>query len=208
MNIIGFRKPEQDEPAWMKCPSDNVEYPGLAYFCHLDQLTVTDQPDAVHAIITKDANCYTIFNSSGEKVFVAVQDKDTCQYQVKVFNNYGNEIIEVKRKVAVAIEQALIWAPSGTFVATVQRQISLFKTFAVKDGDRQTVFKVTAEGLSYVFNIIHDGEVIGVIKETARAEEDESDEKMFTVTFPKDMEVQLKAALLGTCLLLGYVKGW
>ncbi|XP_023945770.2 phospholipid scramblase 2-like [Bicyclus anynana] len=192
-NIISNGVKKED---WMPCPKDEVNYPGLAYLCPLGELIVAEEPDTLHSLIGLKDISYTIYNNEGQKVFLAVK-KGQYKFVIKIYNYYGNEIIEVQ-KPSECVNKALIWAPPGNFVGSVEKTKSCPKTYLVKNHLGEKVLKIKAR--QYLnnsgFNIFSNGDLIGLISARWR----------YAVSFPIEMDFAIKSILLGACFLISWKK--
>lgn len=192
----------------MPCPSDVDEtFPGLAYIYPLDELIVAEARDALHDVIGDQAPIsYTIFNNQGQKVFVAVRRKKWKRFTIKIYNHYGNEVIEVIRPFHLCWNRVLVWAPPGHFAGSVEQ---LCNKFRVKnESGREVLFIRKSQGIfGLVYNIryVCGVEPIGVVRKQCSAA-DALNVTNYGVTFPVQLDVQDKAVLLGACFLIGCLK--
>lgn len=204
-----MRKPESQHAVfatkWMSCPEESTEFPGLAYLHPLDELIVAEVRENLHNIINSSGKGYTIFNKDGEKVFLAIEQSRHKKFDLKIFNFYGNEVIQVKKPYKLCLNRVLVWAPPGHYIGSVEQNI-LCKNFLVKNRMGKSVLKIKSRGLvQYVFDIITKEEKIGEIKDQWVLSE-VLDVNHFGVSFPRDMGVGDKALLLGGCFLIGCLK--
>ncbi|KAL0859424.1 hypothetical protein ABMA27_010603 [Loxostege sticticalis] len=189
---------------WMSCPKNDIEYPGLAYVCPLSELIVAKKLDALHQVIGKKGG-YTIFNNEGQKIFLAVEEKTYRRFLVKIFNHYGNEVIEIK-KPKLCLNEVHVWAPPGNFVGYVKQSGLWANTFLVKNKCKEVVVKIKAQGCKgSVYDVLSRDELVGNIRKQWNVEA-LIKYKNFGVSFPVEMEVGDKAVLLGACFLIGYLK--
>nr|XP_053619265.1 phospholipid scramblase 1-like [Plodia interpunctella] len=192
-NVNRFQK-------WMSCPKIDTDHPGLAYFCPLDELIVAKKWDALHAPIGKKHVSYTIYNNVGEKVFLAVQDKRFRKFEVKIFNFYGNEVVQVKKPFQICVHQASVWAPPGNYIGSI-KQVGC--SFLVTNNVGDPILKIKAQGCChYVYDVLAGDKIVGVVKWKMAF----MDEQNFGVAFPVEMDVSVKAELLGASFLIGYLK--
>lgn len=186
---------------WMPCPTNDAEIPGLAYILPLDQLIVAERIDKLHEIIGSRGIRYTIFNNEGEKVFLAVQERRCKKFGLKIFNLYGNEVIEVQKRYKLCLNSILVWAPPGHFVGSVVEGRSCGKTFWVKNREGKVVLKIKAERC-LVYDIISRDVVVGKIMKNFQI----LDLVNFGVTFPVHLDIGDKAVLLGASFLIACLK--
>lgn len=191
---------------WMQCPKINTEFPGLAYIYPLNELIIVKEKDSLHNVISKTGTCYTIFNNQCQKVFLAVQEKRCKKFEVNIFNYYGNEVIQVKRPYKLCLNKALVWAPPGNFVGSVNEVKKYVNKYLVKNKDGEVVLLIKANGLfHYVYSILSGHEEVGIVKQNWALTAVLSVNN-FGISFPVGADVGDKAVLLGACFLIGCLK--
>ena len=137
-----------------------------------------------------------------------VLEKGFRKFYVKIFNNYGNEVIHVKRPYQFCANRVLVWAPPGNFVGSVKELKFCHNTYIVKNQTGKSVLKIIAEGIfQFVYKIymVYGGRAIGIVKkqwELAAV----VNVKNFGVSFPAELDFRDKAVLLGALFLIGYLK--
>lgn len=183
---------------WMPCPEvENETYPGLSYLYPLNQLIVAKKRDALHNLFGNNIIGYTIYNGQGQKVFLAVQRKETKK-EIKIFNYYGNEVIHVRRR-AFCLNRLLIWAPPGNFVGSVHSKC--YKRLFIENY-RGDMLKIRPRGVfCCVRDIFFEGGRIGEM--TSRQCLRSIKNNDVTVVFPIGLDIQFKSILLGACFLIG-----
>lgn len=190
-----------DRAKWMSCPGDLTSFPGLTYILPLNQLIIAEKLDKLHEIIGKQGNRYTIYNNQGEKVFLAVQERQCKKFDIKIFNFYGNEVIQVQRLYKLCINRISVWAPPGNFVGSVVEGRSCVQTFWVKNRKGKNVLKIKPKRF-LVYDIISKDGVVGEVMTNCPV----LDMKNFGVSFPVDLDVGQKAVLLGASFLIAYLR--
>lgn len=188
---------------WMQCPSvEHDTIPGLAYIDPLDRLIVAKIRDNLHDIIGKSGIAYTIYNNKGQKVFIAVLTKKFREFNVRIFNNYGNEVINVKRPFSWCAKHVLVCAPPGQLVGSVHEQRKCIGTYIVRDESGKDIYKIHAEGLwryDKLSLVTCCGRDVGEMRYGSPV----FNVTNFGVTFPQDTDIKAKAVLLGACFLIG-----
>ncbi|XP_073958648.1 phospholipid scramblase 1-like [Choristoneura fumiferana] len=201
--------PAKNKEKWMACPVDFVEFPGLAYIYHLNELIISKKLDALHECFGKIELGYTIYNKNGEKVFLAVRYHLDQTFLMKIFNHYGNEVINIKisKPSAWFCNKALVWAPPDNYVGAVEQRptikdkFTFADKFLVKNSQNEVVLDIIANGVNnFVYSLNSCGEEVGVIMEKWGGG------KNFGVSFPEDLRVGDKAVVLGACFLIGCLK--
>lgn len=188
---------------WMTCPRNSFVYPGLAFLVPLDHIVVVEELDALHQIIENQPLGYTIYNDTGEKVFIAVKNKKNKKFAIRIYNLYGNEVIEMKRPYALFFHTVLVWAPPGNFIGSVvSRRGCSSRTFTVKNRDGKAVLKLNPKQRTmYDIYSINTNEVIGLVMKNWHLPKIMEDNNI-TAHFPATMDVNEKVVILGACFLL------
>lgn len=201
--------PAKNKEKWMTCPPDLIEYPGLAYFCHLNELIISKKLDELHECFGKIDIGYTIYNRNGEKVFLAVRYHHDRTILIKIFNHYGNEVINIKisKPSAWLCNKALVWAPPENYVGsvgqrpTIKDKCTFADKFLVKNSHNKILLDIIANGANnFAYSLNTCGEEVGVIMEKWGGGDN------FGVSFPEDLVVEDKAVVLGACFLIGCLK--
>lgn len=207
----------------MNCP------PGLEYLTTIDQLLVKQKVELLEALVGFETNNkFTIKNSLGQKVYYAVEDNDCCTrnccgparpFDMKVLDNYRNEVVHLYRPLACSsccfpccLQSMEVSAPPGTIVGTVEQEWSICNPqFAIKNHMGEVVLRI--EGPVCTWSICGDvefkvlsltGEQIGKISKqwSGLVREVFTDADFFGITFPLDLDVRMKATLMGACFLI------
>ncbi|XP_077296213.1 phospholipid scramblase 1 isoform X3 [Arctopsyche grandis] len=204
--------------------------PGLEYLSLIDQLLVHQKVEILEVLTGFETNNkFTVKNSIGQKVYHAVEDTDCLTrnccgpmrpFEMKILDNYRNQVINMHRPLACesccfpcCLQSMEISAPPGTVVGTVEQEWSLCSpTFAVKNAAGSTVLRI--EGPMCRFGICGDVEfkvmaldgetVVGKISKqwSGLLREAFTDADYFGITFPMDLDVKMKAVLLGALFLI------
>lgn len=200
------RKHVSGKLQWMPCPKNEIDFPFLAYLCPLDELIVARKKDTLHNVISKSGVGYTLYNRSGQKVFLAVQEQRCRKFDLNIFNVYGNEVIVVKKPWKCCANTVYVWAPPGNFVGSVIQTKPYKNTFTVENDTGKEILKIKSKGLMrFVYQIMLANENIGTVSNEWRIAEVRN-VKHFGISFPVNMNVMDKAVLLGACFLIGFLK--
>lgn len=190
----------------MECPQVETDLPTLAFFYPLDELIIAERRDDLHDLIGLSGVGYTVFNNKGQKVFLAVLEKQYKKFDIKIFNHYGNEVVHVKRPFHFCTKEVLVCAPPGDLVGSVKEVRTRWKTYIVKNRFEKDVLKIVPAGVfNYMYNIqlMYGGSVVGVIRKHCDVAT-LLDMKHFAVSFPIELDVRDKAVLLGACFAIGF----
>uniref|UniRef100_A0A1B6E985 Phospholipid scramblase n=1 Tax=Clastoptera arizonana TaxID=38151 RepID=A0A1B6E985_9HEMI len=208
--------------------------PGLEYLSNIDQLLVHQKVELLEAFTGFETkNKYTVKNSVGQKVFYAVEDTDCCTrnccgpirpFDIQILDNYKNEVIHLNRPLACTscwfpccLQKLEVFAPLGCLVGTVEQNWSILTPqFTVKNAAGDVVFKIRGPmctfsicGSDVEFEVLSavDESMVGKISKqwSGLARELFTDSDYFGITFPMNLDVKMKAVMLGTCFLIDYM---
>ncbi|XP_065203424.1 phospholipid scramblase 1 [Planococcus citri] len=220
---------------WMALPAQvPVNVPsGLQYLTTIDQLMVKQKVELLEAFIGFETNNkYTIKNNQGQKVFYAVEDNDCCtrlccgamrSFDIKILDNYKNEVIHIRRDLACSscwfpccLQKLQVFSPPGNLVGSVEQTWSICTPeFDVKNESGSTVLKI--EGPICRYGICGDVEfkvlsldksaVVGRISKqwSGLMREAFTDADYFGISFPLDLDVRMKAVMIGACFLIDFM---
>uniref|UniRef100_A0A8C2FYN4 Phospholipid scramblase n=1 Tax=Cyprinus carpio TaxID=7962 RepID=A0A8C2FYN4_CYPCA len=176
-------------------------------------------------------NKYEIRNSMGQNVFYAVEENDCLTRQccgplrsftIRILDNFGQEIITVSRPLKCmscffpcCLQELEIQAPPGNTVGYVLQQWHPFlPKFTIENEHREPVLKLQGPfcGWSCLpdvdFEILTMDEVsIGKISKqwTGLLREAFTDSDNFGIQFPMDLDVRMKAVMIGACFLIDFM---
>lgn len=216
---------------WMNIPQGQVNCPpGLEYLTMIDQLLVHQKVELLEALTGYESkNKFTIKNSLGQKVYYAVEDSDCLTrnccgpirpFDMNILDNYKTEVIHLHRPLACdsccfpcCLQSMEVSAPPGTIVGSVEQEWSIFcPSFAIKNANGDTVLRI--EGPFCTFTVCGDVEFkimsadgntqVGKISKqwSGLIREMFTDTDYFGITFPMDLDVRMKAVMLGACFLI------
>ncbi|GLH02244.1 Phospholipid scramblase [Gryllus bimaculatus] len=216
---------------WMSMPQGNPGIPpGLEYLTQIDQLLVHQKVEILEALTGFESkNKFTIKNSMGQKVYYAVEDSDCLTrnccgpwrpMDIKILDNFKNEVIHMNRPLACdscwfpcCLQSMEVSSPPGTVVGRVEQEWSILTPqFRVKNAAGDTVLRI--EGPFCTFSICGDVEFkiltadgatqVGKISKqwAGLLREAFTDADHFGITFPMDLDVKMKAVMMGACFLI------
>ncbi|GAB0100827.1 Phospholipid scramblase [Sergentomyia squamirostris] len=203
--------------------------PGLEYLTQIDQLLVHQKVELLEAFTGFETNNkFTIKNSMGQKVYWAAEDNDCCTrnccgpirpFDMKILDIYKNQVMHLYRPLRCqsccfpcCLQTMEVSSPPGNVIGTVEQDWSIFTPqFSLKDHTGETVLRI--EGPFCTFSICGDvefkvltldGQVVGKISKqwSGLARELFTDADHFGINFPMDLDVRMKAVLLGACFLI------
>lgn len=207
--------------------------PGLEYLTQVDQLIVKQKVELMEAFTGFETkNKYEIKNTMGQDVYKAKEDTDCCTrmwcgparpFDMIIRDNYDNEVIHLNRPLRCSscfypccLQEIEVSSPPGTVVGTVCQDWSLCTpAFSVKDHNGDTVLKIEGPCLTFSFCgdvefkvLSADGEnEVGQISKqwSGIAREMFTDSDNFGISFPMDLDVRMKATLLGALFLIDFM---
>ncbi|XP_034657037.1 phospholipid scramblase 2 isoform X1 [Drosophila subobscura] len=215
---------------WMSIPAGIPNCPrGLEYLTTIDQLLVKQKVELLEAFTGFETNNkFSIKNALGQKVYYAVEDNDCCTrnicgpsrpFDMKVFDNYRQEVIHMHRPLACSaccfpccLQSISVSAPPGNVIGTIEQEWSICSpSFRILNHIGDTVLRI--EGPFCTFSLCGDvefnvvsltGERIGKISKqwSGLAREIFTDADFFGISFPLDLDVRMKAVLLGATFLI------
>ncbi|XP_053320147.1 phospholipid scramblase 2-like [Spea bombifrons] len=175
--------------------------PGLEYLTQINYLTVKEKFKTSQGW----GRSFEILNSNGQRVFQADESVRCCGplYDVKILDNGGNGVMDLTENCACACTREMkVCDISGEILAFVTLHWNNMVThLSVKNSAQNVVLMIIGPGFrTNIFGNVsfevksHDEQhVVGMIK---------NENEQFVVSFPLDLEVTIKAALLGSCLYL------
>jgi len=219
----GAIAPSQPPPG---CP------PGLQYLTMVDQLLVKQKVEILEAFTGfETANKYKVQNSLGQEVYKAKEDTDCCTRQccgparpfdMNITDIQGHEVIHLNRPLRCqaccfpcCLQELEVSSPPGTIVGTVEQEWSIiYPKFVVKDASGEPVLRIEGPLCpcsccgDVDFKVVSlDGHEVGMITKqwSGLAKEAFTDADNFGISFPLDLDVKVKATLLGALFLIDFM---
>lgn len=219
---------------WMVAPQSNPHCPpGLEYLTQIDQLLVHQQVELLEAFTGFETNNkYEIKNSMGQRVYFAAEDTCCCTrnccgserpFEIKICDNTGREVIHLDSPLRCdtcwfpcCLKKVEVQAPPGQTIGYVRQAWSICKPkFKIMNAEDEQVLVI--EGPCFTCNICGDVEFqifandgtthVGQIRKqwSGIVKEMFTDADNFGVTFPLDLDVKVKATLLGAIFLIDFM---
>ncbi|EDW80069.1 uncharacterized protein Dwil_GK24075 [Drosophila willistoni] len=215
---------------WMNIPTGIPNCPrGLEYLTTIDQLLVKQKVELLEAFTGFETNNkFSIKNALGQKVYYAVEDNDCCTrnccgpsrpFDMKIFDNFQQEVIHLYRPLACSaccfpccLQSLEVSAPPGNVIGRIEQEWSICSpSFRILNHIGDTVLRI--EGPFCTFSLCGDvefnvvsltGEKVGKISKqwSGFAREIFTDADFFGINFPQDLDVRMKAVLLGATFLI------
>ncbi|XP_071566466.1 phospholipid scramblase 2 isoform X2 [Temnothorax nylanderi] len=206
--------PGDCSPPSMTCP------PGLEYIMGLDYLFV-DQKKLFEGWTRRDK--FLITDNRGEQVFYIEQELRTCWrfclgqynslYEYIAYDRSQQEILRMVRPFDKCCQlPALEVHFGGTLLGSVTQEWSFLRAkFYIRDAFRQAVLMikgpstfVLCSDLIFEVKSMDEQHVVGMIRRHWRgfSEEMFNFTDKFGINFPRDLDVKIKAVLLGATILI------
>lgn len=122
---------------------------GLEYLASIDQLLLVQQKSCAGF---ETNNKFKIKNTLGQDIFYAAEDTDFCTRQIccsarpfnmKIMDNYKNEVIHLYRPIAWCLSSIKISAPAGNVIGCIEKSWSLCpRLFLVKNHNNETILRI------------------------------------------------------------------
>merc|ERR1739848_689421 len=208
--------------------------PGLDVLLNVDHLLVKQKWELMEALFgCEGKNKYKIKNSAGVELFKAKEDTDCCTrnclgpnrpFDMEICDLGENEVIHLYRPLRCTsclfpcfLQVMEVYSPPGNLIGTVEQEWSVCEPkYSVKD--TQGNVALTIEGPICTFSICGsdvefkvlspDGSTeVGKISKqwTGLLKEAFTDADNFGISFPMDLDVRMKATLLGALFLIDFM---
>ncbi|XP_069775921.1 phospholipid scramblase 1-like isoform X2 [Narcine bancroftii] len=209
--------------AGVDCP------PGLECLAQIDQVLIHQKVEILEALTSFETrNKYLLKNSMGQCIYSAKESSNCCARNccgslrcchVKLRDHSDREVIHLVRPLrctSCCFPCCLQESPPGTTIAYVrQTWHPVLPKFSIHDVEGVTVLRVVGPCFTYsccgdvAFQVKPPDESrnVGRISKqwSGLVREAATDADNFGVQFPKNLDVKMKAALLGACFLIDFV---
>ncbi|XP_010623571.1 phospholipid scramblase 1 [Fukomys damarensis] len=214
-------------PPSLNCP------PGLEYLSQIDLALVHQRIELLEILIGIETNNkYEIKNRLGQKVYLAVEDtniliQNFCgkyrPFTLRILDNLGREVITMERPLRCnlccfpcCLQEVKIQAPPGVPIGYVIQKWDLFKQkFTVQNEERKDILKIVGICVTWTFcsdidfkiTSLDEKSVVGKISKhwAGFIREIFTDADNFGTQFPADLDVKMKAVMLGACFLIDFI---
>lgn len=208
---------------------------GLEYLTMVDQLLIKQKIELLEVLLgCETRNKYKIKNTLGQQVLYAVEDTDCCTrnclgairpFDMKITDNTEQEVIHLYRPCRCdgccfpcCLQELTVMSPmAGNMVLGYVKQewSILTPKYVVENANHEPVLKIRGpictcrccSDIDFKILALDEQNVVGHIRKqwTGILQEGFTDADNFGVTFPMDLDVQLKAVLLGATFLIDYM---
>uniref|UniRef100_A0A672FNZ9 Phospholipid scramblase n=1 Tax=Salarias fasciatus TaxID=181472 RepID=A0A672FNZ9_SALFA len=203
------------------------------YLAQIDQILIHQKVELLEAFIGFETNNqYEIKNSLGQKIYKAKEKNDCCtrnccgslrSFDMTVKDNSDREVMHLVRPFRCVscwcpccLQEMEVQAPPGTTVGFVKQDWHPFlPRFSIQGPNKETL--MTLEGPCFACNCCGDvnfelkakdsDKVIGRISKqwSGLLKEVFTDTDNFGIQFPLDLDVKMKAVLVGACFLIDFM---
>ncbi|XP_071400379.1 phospholipid scramblase 2-like [Centroberyx affinis] len=207
--------------------------PGLEYLTQIDQILIHQKVELLEAFIGFETNNqYEIKNSLGQKIYKAKEKNDCCtrnccgslrSFDMKIKDTMDREVIRLIRPFRCVscwcpccLQEMEVQAPPGTTIGYVKQDWHpCLPRFSIQGANKETLMKL--EGPCFACNCCGDvnfelkgkdsDKPIGRISKqwSGLLKEVFTDTDNFGIQFPLDMDVKMKAVLMGACFLIDFM---
>lgn len=207
--------------------------PGLEYLTQIDQILIHQKIELLEAFVGFETNNkYEIKNSMGQIVYKANEDTDCCtrqccgslrSFDLDIKDNMDKVVIRLIRPLRCMAccfpccqQEMEVQAPPGTTIGYIKQDWHPFlPKFSIQGADGETFMKL--DGPCFACNCCgdvnyelmgKDGEQsVGRISKqwSGLVKEAFTDTDNFNVQFPRDLDVKMKAVLLGATFLIDFL---
>lgn len=206
---------------------------GLEQLAMVDRVFMKQKVELLEAFLgCETKNKYKIKNAQGQLMFDAKEDTDCCTrnccgslrpFDIKIKDQSEREVIHLSRPFACGsclcpclLQSIEVFAPPGQLAGTVEQQWSLCSPeFVIKNASGETVLRITGPACTFSlcgsveFEILAlDGSTpVGKISKqwSGLLREAFTDADNFGISFPMDLDVRMKAVMLGACFLIDFM---
>ncbi|KAJ6632942.1 Phospholipid scramblase 2 [Pseudolycoriella hygida] len=231
MQPMGYPGNSRDHPIWIG-QQNNVPH-GLEHLANLEYLFVTQKVELLEVLLgCETENKYQIFNYSGQEIFSAKENTDCLTrnclgrkrpFEMSIVDQRGEEVIHLSRPLACGIcclrccpQSIEIHAPLGNLIGTVEEEWNLLiPKYQVKDETGSVVLRIEGPCCKltccgdvefYVLSANDNSEICRISKKwSGFAREFFTDADNFRIKFPSDLDVKLKAVILGASMLIDFM---
>nr|XP_020670886.1 phospholipid scramblase 1-like isoform X1 [Pogona vitticeps] len=216
-------------PVPPKCP------PGLEYLTQIDRIVVEQQMDLLEALSRFETlNRYEIRNSLGQRIYFAQEENDEYSLQchgslrgfvIKLFDSTNQPVMQLSRECRCDIcccpcicclQELEVQAPLGTVIGYVkQKWHPCLPKFDLQNETRESLLKMKGpcvpcqcyRDVHFEVKPLDETATIGIVTKqwTGMAREAIGSASLFGIQFPLDLDVKMKALVLGTCILLDFM---
>ncbi|XP_042636786.1 phospholipid scramblase 1-like [Orycteropus afer afer] len=191
---------------------------------NVNQLVVNQNIEVLEVFTCfETSNKYDIMNKHQERIYFA-EEKSNCFFRhvcgylrpftITIYDNVGRDVIILHRSLrCCCCQKVTVEAPPGNTIGYIYQSCHPFlPKFKIKNEDKEDVMKIRGPCMlckcfkNVNFNLLSLDEEILIGKISKKwagfMTEVFTDANKFKIKFPYDLDVKMKAVLLGACLLI------
>ncbi|XP_012259568.1 phospholipid scramblase 1 [Athalia rosae] len=222
--------PVQPPAGGWPIPNSNCP-PGLEYLMALDRLMVDQQVELLEAFTGWESeNKYVIKDPRGQVVYYAAEESDCCgrmccgsyrHFDMRILDGAMKEVIHLKRPIKCSsccfpccLQEVEVFSNGVQIGSVTQNWNPIRPSFSVNDATGDAVLSIKGQicmcsCCDIDFDVLStDGEhQVGRIskKWSGFVREAFTDADVFGISFPADLDVKIKAVLVGACFLIDFM---
>ncbi|XP_075124961.1 phospholipid scramblase 2-like [Leptodactylus fuscus] len=214
-------------PELPNCP------PGVEYLSQIDQLIIYQQTELLEVLAGFETNnTYEIKNSMGQTIYFAAEETSFCNryfcgsarsFTIVITDNRGQEVMRILRPLRCTccltpccLQKLEVQAPPGIPVGyVIQNWHPVLPKFTIQNERHDNVLKIIGPCLTcsccadvkFVIKSLDEIYEVGRITKqwSGLVNEMCTDADIFGVQFPMNLDVKMKAVMLGACFLIDFM---
>ncbi|NWS86920.1 PLS1 scramblase, partial [Toxostoma redivivum] len=227
-------QPIMERTIWMPIPPSIPNCPpGLEYLTQIDQILIHQQLELLEIVTGFETNNkYELKNALGQRVYFAAEDTDFLTriccgparpFTIHIIDNLGHEVITLRRPLRCSsccfpccLQELEVQAPPGTTVGyVIQNWHACLPKFTIQDEKRKDMLKIIGpcfvcsccEDINFEVKSVDETSAVGRISKqwTGFVQEMFTDTDNFGISFPMDLDVKMKAVMIGACFLIDFM---
>lgn len=207
--------------------------PGLEYLTQIDQLLVHQKVEVLEMITDWEMNnVYIVKNSMGQQVFVANEENNIFTlhmwgparpFTINLYDNMRQQVLTLTRPLRCnmccfpcCLQQLEVQSPPGNPIGyVVQNWHPVLPKFTILNEMREPQLKIRGPCCDcrcmsdVVFEVtsLDESAVVGQISKQwgGFLQEGFTDADNFGISFPMDLDVKMKAVMVGACFLIDFM---
>ncbi|XP_074838986.1 phospholipid scramblase 3 isoform X3 [Carettochelys insculpta] len=207
--------------------------PGLEHLAQIDQVLIQQKVELAEALVGfEGANRYELWDVQGRRLFQAEEQSDCCtrnccgslrRLGLSLTEPGGRPVLRLLRPLKCAscwcpccLQELEVQCPPGTTIGhVVQTWHPFTPKFSVQDAGKQTLLRVLGPccvfrcggDVNFEVKTSDESRSVGRISKQwgGLLKEVFTDADAFGIQFPLDLDVKMKAVLLGACFLIDYM---
>ncbi|XP_069830334.1 phospholipid scramblase 1-like [Dendropsophus ebraccatus] len=219
---------------WMPRPAEIPNCPpGVEYLCQIDQLIIRQKTELLEVFTGFETNNkYEITNSMGQKVYYAAEETSFCNrffcgsarsFVIVITDNRGNEVMRLLRPLRCScclapccLQRLEVQAPPGIPIGyVIQTWHPFLPKFTIQNERHENVLRIIGPFLTcsccsdvnFMVKSVDEIYEVGRISKQWAGFVNEmcTDADIFGIQFPMNLDVKMKAVMLGACFLIDFM---